>query len=55
MNLTLSDKVFGMFYFGKSLTSSLVMIYSHQSHTLVTLENPMHMLLVITLSFFKLL
>jgi hypothetical protein len=56
MNLTLSNKVLGMFYFENiSLTSSSVMIYSHQSHMLFTLDNLIHMLLVITLSFVKLL
>jgi hypothetical protein len=38
-----------------SLASSSVMIYSYQSHMLFTLENLIHMLLVITLSFVKLL
>jgi hypothetical protein len=38
-----------------SLTSSSVMIYSHQSYMLFTLENLIHMLLLITLSFVKLL
>jgi hypothetical protein len=56
MNLTLSDKVLGMFYLKKnSLASSSMMIYSYQSHMLFTLENLIHMLLVIILRFVKLL
>jgi hypothetical protein len=55
MNLTLSDEVLGIFYLKKnSLTSSSLMIYSYQSHMVFTLENLIHMLLVITLSFVKL-
>jgi hypothetical protein len=55
MNLTFSDKVLVMFHLKKSLTRSSVMIYSYQNHMLFTLGNLIHMLLVITLSFFKLL
>jgi hypothetical protein len=52
--LTLTDCLW-CFTWKKSLTSSSGMIYSHQSHMLFTLENLIHMLLVITLSFVKLL
>jgi hypothetical protein len=48
-------KCLGCFTWKNSLTSSLVMIFSHQSHMVFTLENLIHMLLVITLSFVKLL
>jgi hypothetical protein len=48
-------KCLGCFIWKNSLASSSLMIYSHQSRMLFTLENLIHMLLVITLSFVKLL